>query len=75
MFSAQLEAMMSIDVGTLTEKIHSLTAEEIAEVDDFVERVRQRDAHRGLTRDAALLSARAFELIWENPEDAAYDVL
>jgi hypothetical protein len=66
---------MTIDAGALTQKIHSLTTEEMAEVYDFVERVRERDAHRGLTRNAALLSARAFESIWENPEDAAYDAL
>ncbi len=60
---------------TLTEKIQSLTGEQIVEVEDFVEFVRLRGQERGLARNAAAVSAPAFEAVWNNPEDAAYDDL
>jgi hypothetical protein len=66
---------MNTNAITLTEKIQSLCAEQIAEVEDFVEFVRLRGQERGLTRAASAVSAPAFEAVWNNPEDAAYDAL
>jgi hypothetical protein len=66
---------MSSNVSTLTQKIQSLSAEQINEVEDFVEFVRLRGQERGLTRAVSAISAPAFEAIWNNPEDAAYDAL
>jgi hypothetical protein len=66
---------MNSNASTLTEKIHSLSAEQIVEVEDFVEFVRLRGQERGLTRAASAVSAPAFEAVWNNPEDAAYDAL
>ena len=66
---------MNSNASTLTEKIQSLSAEQIVEVEDFVEFVRLRGQERGLTRAATSLSAPAFEAVWNNPEDAAYDAL
>ena len=66
---------MNSNASTLTEKIQSLSAEQIIEVEDFVEFVRLRGQERGLTRAATSLSAPAFEAVWNNPEDAAYDAL
>jgi hypothetical protein len=68
---------------TLAEKIQSLSAEQIAEVEDFVEFLRSREqGRRGdrgpaseMTQTAARISAPAFEAVWNNPEDAAYDAL
>jgi len=40
-----------------------------------VEFVRLRAKERGLTRAASAISAPAFEAVWNNPEDAAYDAL
>jgi hypothetical protein len=59
----------------LLEKIRTLSAERIAEVEDFVDFLRLRDDERGLIRAAAKLSENAFEKVWDNPDDAAYDRL
>jgi hypothetical protein len=66
---------MNSNASTLTEKIQSLSAEQIIEVEDFVEFVRLRGQERGLIRAASAVSAPAFEAVWNNPEDAAYDAL
>lgn len=66
---------MTANASALTEKIQSLNADQIAEVEDFVEFVRLRGQERSLTRAAAAVSGPAFETIWNNPEDAAYDAL
>ena len=61
--------------GMLSEKIRTLSPEQIAEVESFVEFLRLRAQDRGLTQTAAAVSAPAFESIWNNPEDDAYDAL
>jgi hypothetical protein len=66
---------MNSIASTLAEKIQSLSAEQIVEVEDFVEFVRLRGQERGLIRAAKAVSAPAFEAVWNNPEDAAYDAL
>jgi hypothetical protein len=60
---------------TLIEKIRSLPPEKIAEIEDFVDFLRQRHQDRALSRAAARLSESAFEKVWDNPEDADYDRL
>jgi hypothetical protein len=66
---------MNANADTLTERIHSLSAEQVAEVEDFVEFVRLRGEQRSLARAAMAASASAFAAVWDNPEDAAYDAL
>jgi hypothetical protein len=66
---------MNSNASTLTEKIKTLSADQIAEVEDFVEFVRLRGQERGLARATTVLSGPAFEAVWNNPEDAAYDAL
>jgi hypothetical protein len=44
-------------------------------VDDFIEFLRLRSQERDLMRSATALSAAAFEAVWSNPEDDAYDAL
>jgi len=56
-------------------KIRSLPPERVAEVEDFVDFLRQRDEDRSLTDAAARLSEAAFARIWENDDDADYDRL
>jgi hypothetical protein len=56
-------------------KISALPAERIAEIEDFVDFIRQRETERSLTRAAAAASAPSFAAIWNNPEDDAYDAL
>ena len=66
---------MSSVSRTLIEKIEALPAERIAEVEDFVEFLRQREEERALTRAAAAASAPGFAEAWNNPEDDVYDAL
>jgi ABC-type glycerol-3-phosphate transport system substrate-binding protein len=63
------------DARALQEKIEALPAERIAEVEDFVEFIASREQQRSLIRAVAAASAPAFEAIWGNPEDDAYDTI
>ncbi len=60
---------------TLIEKIRSLRPERVAEVEDFVDFLRQRDEDRRLVQAAAKLSENAFQEVWDNTDDADYDRL
>ena len=62
----------SQSASALVQKIHRLPPEKVAEVEDFVDFLAQRD-ERQLTRAAARLSEKAFRKVWDNPRDAAYD--
>ena len=59
----------------LIDKIHTLSPEKLAEVEDFVDFLRQRDADQRLTQAATRLSEGAFREVWDNPDDADYDRL
>jgi hypothetical protein len=59
----------------LLAKLRSLSPERLAEVEDFVEFLRIRDADKQLTRAAATLAQDAFSKVWDNPDDAEYDQL
>jgi hypothetical protein len=59
----------------LAEKIRTLSPEQIAEVDDFVDFLRLRSQDRSLTRASAEASAPSLAAIWNNPEDDVYDAL
>jgi hypothetical protein len=59
---------------TLVKKIRRLPPERAAEVEDFVDFLAQREDRR-LTQAASKLSEKAFETVWDNPDDAAYDRL
>ncbi len=60
------------DAG-LFAKILALPVDKIAEVEDFVDFLRQRVNEQALTRAAAQLSEGAFAQVWDNPDDAEYD--
>ena len=66
---------MSANIHSLSEKIQTLSTDQIAEVEDFVEFLRVRERDRELTRSAAAISVPAFGTVWNNPEDDAYDAL
>jgi hypothetical protein len=59
----------------LIEKINTLPTDRLAEVEDFVDFIRQRDQDRSLVRAAPSASAPAFEAVWSNPEDDAHDAI
>jgi hypothetical protein len=58
----------------LIEKIKSLSPERVAEVEDFVDFIAQRDERR-LVQAAAKLSEESFRQVWDNEEDSVYDQL
>ena len=57
---------------TLIEKIKNLPPEEVAEVEDFVDFLAQRE-NRRLVQAAARLSEDASKKTWDNANDADYD--
>lgn len=59
----------------LLEKIRSLPPDRLAEVEDFVDFLRQRSDESATSLAAMKLSESAFEKVWDNPEDADYDRL
>ncbi len=67
--------MNTRDPQALIEKLKSLPPERMAEVEDFVDFLRKRDAERALERAATRVAEPAFAKVWDNDEDAAYDRL
>jgi len=63
------------DDQDLLDRIKSLPPEKVAEVEDFIDFLRQRVDDRKLAHAAAGLSEPAFHKVWDNPEDADYDRL
>lgn len=63
---------------SILNKLHRLPPERISEVVDFVDFLSQRHGIENeptLTQSAAAASARAFQKVWDNPEDVVYDNL
>ncbi|MDQ3749392.1 MAG: toxin-antitoxin system, antitoxin component, Xre family protein [Acidobacteriota bacterium] len=58
----------------LVEKINRLPLNRIAEVEDFVDFLTQREERR-LVDSATKLSEEVFREVWDNEEDAIYDKL
>lgn len=67
---------MTITEQVLIEKIRQLPPQRMAEVEDFIDFLRAKEAredeHR-LTQAAAKASEASFAAVWDNDEDAAYD--
>lgn len=62
-------------VGKTMLKMAALPGDRIAEIDDFVDFLRQREERHSLQRDFAALSEPSFAKIWDNSEDSIYDDL
>lgn len=58
--------------NALIEKIRGLPPERLAEVEDFVDFLREREDRR-LVKAALRLSEGPLNRIWNNADDAAYD--
>ena len=59
----------------LFDKIRELPAVKVAEVEDFVDFLRQRQTDRQLATAVTTLGEPAFAKVWDNPDDAEYDQL
>jgi hypothetical protein len=66
---------MAMPHDQLLYKISRLSAARIAEVEDFVDFLveRERDSDRQLAYIAAAASESTFAKVWDNPEDDVYD--
>jgi len=60
---------------TLIYKLSALPRDRIAEVEDFVDFIGQREVESVLSRAALEASGPAFARVWNNPEDDVYDAL
>jgi hypothetical protein len=59
----------------LFEKIRAFPEEKVAEVADFVDFLQHREDDRLLVQTASRLSEDALQKIWDNADDADYDLL
>lgn len=59
----------------ILEKLRQLPASRLAEVEDFVDFLRQREGEQRLREAAIQVSEAAFSKVWENADDAEYDRL
>ena len=50
-----------------------LLPQRLAEVEDFVDFLREREAEQRLTQASAKASEASFAQVWQNDDDAAYD--
>ena len=57
----------------LFDKIKQLPPQRLAEVEDFVDFLREREAEQRHTQAAAKASEASFAQVWQNDDDAAYD--
>lgn len=55
------------------EKLEHLSPDRLAEVEDFIDFLSQRDQEKRLRHEYAQASEHAFEKVWDNDEDAIYD--
>lgn len=67
--------MASAMPDTLFAKIAALPIDRIAEIEDFVDFISQRETERALVRATAAASAPALAAVWNNPADDVYDAL
>jgi Protein of unknown function (DUF2281) len=59
----------------LIDKIRRLPEDKLAEVEDFVDFLRQRQEEARLAQAVTGASEAAFAKVWDNPDDAEYDRL
>ncbi len=66
---------MTPQLERVRDKLEHLAPERLAEVEDFIDFLRERDHDRRLSRDYTQASETAFAKVWDNDEDAVYDEL
>ena len=59
----------------LIDKLETLSPKRIAEVEDFIDFLKQRDTDCQLTRVATKAAEPSLSKVWDNPDDAIYDAL
>ena len=67
--------MMQPQLEHIQEKLGSLAPDRLAEVEDFIDFLQQRDQDNTLRKTYAQASEEAFNQVWDNDDDAFYDDL
>lgn len=62
-------------IRELIDKLEALPPERIAEVEDFIDFIKQRDQDRKITQAAMKTAEPSLQKVWDNPDDAIYDDL
>jgi hypothetical protein len=62
-------------VQQVAKKLEHLPPERLAEVEDFIDFLSQKDRERPVRRDFARGAEASFQKVWDNEDDAAYDKL
>ncbi len=62
-------------IRELIDKLEALPPDRIAEVEDFIDFIKQRDQDRQLTHAAAKAAEPSLRKVWDNPDDTVYDAL
>ncbi len=60
---------------TLIEKLRELSPDKVAEVEDFVDFLRQREEYRQLLYASAKFAEPILHEFWDNPENDVYNEL
>ena len=66
---------MQLQVRQMLDKLTHLSPERLAEVDDFIDFIYQREQDSRLRQQLSGGSEVAFNKIWDNDADAIYDTL
>ena len=66
---------MRLQLEQVQEKLERLSPERLAEVEDFIDFLQQRDQEANLNRAYAQASEQAFDRVWDNDQDAIYGTL
>ena len=66
---------MQTQVTHVMRKLECLSPERLAEVDDLIDFLQQRDLDKNLRHVFAEASEAAFAKLWDNDDDAIYDTL
>ena len=61
-------------IHNLIDKLEALPPERIAEVEDFIDFLKQRDNDRQLTRTVATVAEPSLQKVWDNLDDVIYDI-
>lgn len=62
-------------ISELIDKLETLPPERIAEIEDFIDFIKQRNQDQQLTQAATKTAEQSFTKVWDNPDDAVYDAL
>ena len=62
-------------IEQVTHKLQTLSQERIAEVEDFIDFLKQRDEDLQLSRSTMKISEQLLTNLWDNADDAEYDRL